>query len=104
MTKEGRLNYGGLQNSYSFPHSGAGRISPGTSVYRGPSIPCEQVYFRAHPDNGGTVYFGGADVNSTSGMPLAAGEYSPWLPVQNIDQIYFIADNDTDYIQYFMVR
>ena len=104
MTREGHLAFGGIQNSYSFPRAGAGRLTPGTTATQLPHVECEQVYFKAHPNNAGYVYIGGSDVSSVNGMPLAAGEYSPWTPVQDLNVIWAVADGATDYLQYFIVR
>ena len=104
MTREGHLAFGGIQNSYSFPRAGAGRVVVGTSAIQLPHIECEQVYFRAGLNNTGIVYLGSADVSTATGMPLAAGEYSPWIPIQDLDILYAVASVASSSLQYFIVR
>lgn len=100
----GNLAYGGVQRSYSFPRAAAGRITGSTDRQQMPNVPCEQVFFRAHPDNTGNVYIGGNDVSSITGMPLAAGEWFPYAPIQNLNILYYVCDNTSDNLQYFIVR
>jgi len=104
MTKNGFLAKGGVQTSYSFPFAAAGRIGSATTATQLPDIPCEQVFFKAPSTNTGTVYIGGSNVSSAQGIELAAGEFSPWLPVQNLNEIWYIASAGTAYLNYFIVR
>lgn len=100
----GNLAYGGVQRSYSFPFAGAQRLVGKVGRTQMPDIPCEQVVFRAHPNNTGNVYIGGNDVSSVHGIPLAAGEWSPWIPIKNLNILYYICDNTASHLQYFIVR
>ena len=104
MSNSGHLALGGVQNSYSFPFAAAGRIGSSTSAKQLPDIPCEQVFFKAPSTNTGIVYIGGSNVSSTEGISLLAGEFSPWIPVQNLNEIWYIASATTAYLQYFIVR
>jgi hypothetical protein len=100
----GHLAKGGIQNSYSFPVAASGRIVTGITRIRFPNIPCEQVFFKAPSANTGTVYIGGSTVNSSTGMALQPGEFSPWIPVQNLDLIWGVAADATSYLLYFMIK
>lgn len=70
-----------------------------TANETGPDQPCEFAIVKAHPSNTGIVYVGfssamtaaqGTD-NRTGGWPLSAGQDSPYLSVQNLNQIYLRA-------------
>jgi hypothetical protein len=100
----GHFAKGGVQNSYSFPFLATGQFIPGTTAKRLDNIPCEQVYIRAGTSNTGTIYVGGSNVSSAQGMTLAAGEFTPWLPIQNLNMLYAIGTVATDIIKYFIVR
>lgn len=104
MGRTGHLAFGGGQNSYSFPYAAAGRIVVGTSVAQLPNIPCEQVFFKVPSSNTQTVYIGGVDVSSAVGMPFVAGEFSPWIPVQNLNELYAVAGAAGMNLYYFIVR
>lgn len=104
MGGTGHFALGGVQNSYSFPYAAAGRIVVGATAVRLPNIPCEQVFFRVPSSNTQTVYIGGQDVSSALGMPFLAGEFSPWIPIQNLNELYTIAGGAGQVLYYFIVR
>lgn len=104
MGRTGHLAFGGVQNSYSFPYASAGRVVVGTTVVRLPNIPCEQAFFRMLTANTQTMYLGGSDVSSNVGMPFLAGEFTPYLPVQNLNEIYAVAGGADQVLCYFIVR
>lgn|SRR5512139_118347 len=104
MGRTGHLAFGGVQNSYSFPYAAAGRIVVGISAARLPDIPCEQVFFRVPSSNTQTIYIGGQDVSSALGMPFLAGEFSPWIPVQNLNELWAVAGGAGMVLYYFIVR
>lgn len=104
MADHGNFGFGGNQRSYSFPFAGAGRIAVGTSAIRLPNIECEQVFFRNSLDSSDTIYIGGSNVSSVEGMPFAIREFSPWIPINNLDLLYAIADAADCYLQYFIIR
>jgi len=100
----GSFGYGGNQRSYSFPFAGAGRLVGIVARTQMPDVPCEQVFFRAHPDNTGDVFIGGNDVSSVQGMILEPGDYSPYIPIQNLNILYYVCENTASHLQYFVVR
>jgi hypothetical protein len=104
MTRHGHLAFGGIQNSYSFGRFAAGRFVVGTASINLDDIPCEQVVFRSHPDNASNIFLGGSDVSTTVGMILEPGDFSPYIPVENLRLIWVIADGATQNLQYFIVR
>lgn len=104
MGGTGHFALGGVQNSYSFPYAAAGRIISGATALQMGNIPCEQVYFRSHPSNSQNIYIGGSDVSSSVGMVLQPGEFSPWIPVQNLNELYHIAGAAGQDLRFFIVR
>lgn len=101
----GHLAFGGVQNSYSFPFAGIGRLGNSTVVVQMPSIPCEQVCFYADSENADNVYIGTSAACGTDHViTLEPGKWSPYFPVNNLDKFYYIcADADSDII-YSLVR
>lgn len=100
---EGNFAYGGAQRSYSFGFANSGRVLSDTSAKQLDNVLCEQVMFRNNPLSTGDIRFGGPGV-ALGGMSLQAGEWSPWIPVKNLNLIYIIGDDTTSYLEYFLVR
>lgn len=101
----GGLVGAGLANvSYSWPFLGGGRLSAplANNRYQGDNIPCEQVILRAHVENSGLIWIGGPDVLQDMNVCLQAGDWSPYLPIQNINQLYYIAESAGDWIGYLI--
>jgi len=76
----------------------SGQITVTTSgnAIQGTDINWYGFYIKAHPDNTDTVWVGNdatgtGDVSNLTGFPLDPGE-TVWLPVSNLDQLYFDAD------------
>jgi len=92
----------GLQSrSYAFMKCGAGQIAGSTSAKQGPNIPCEAVRLAPHPDNSGNAYAGGSNISTIEGYPITSD--TGWIPITNLNLLYFIMDNDTDHVQYMYV-
>jgi hypothetical protein len=102
----GNFGYGGDQRSYSFPFAGSGRITTSLTAVQMPNVPCEQVFFQNHPDSTDNVYIGGSDLpnDGSLGFVLEPGNFSPYLPIQNLNQLYHVEGDATTYLQYFFVR
>lgn len=65
----------------------------GTEV-RGPDMPGNGFYLKAHPDNTDTVWVGNNGsgvVSSATGFPLNPGE-AIYVPVGNLNRVMFDAD------------
>ena len=43
--------------------------------------------------NSGTLYYGGSNVSTSNGIPLSAGSQSDWIPIRNLNEIYYIGSN-----------
>lgn len=90
----------------------SGEVQGGTLVAtQFPDIPCSMVKIKAMIGNGGNVYIGGEGVtvpngltNETSGYPLDAGDELAWLPIDNLNKLWYICDNNGDDIIYIAFR
>lgn len=85
----------------------SGELAGVTSATRLPSVTCAMVAFRAAAANTGKVYIGGAGVtkvdgttDTTTGMQLSAGEWTPYLFVANLNVFYRICDGAGDALTY----
>jgi len=72
-----------------------------------PTIACELVMLKAVASNAGNVYLGATGVtkvdgttDATTGFELAAGESTPWLPIDNLNRLFRICDNAGDDLTY----
>ena len=88
----------------------SGEIQGAASATQMPDIGCRMVMFIALSDNAGNVYIGGAGVtvpngttDTTSGITLDAGDATPFIPIQNLNLLYYICDNAGDDFCYLAV-
>lgn len=79
------------------------------SIQQLPDIACDMAYLKAPNGNANPVYVGGPTVtvangetDTTTGIPLAKNEATPWIPVKNLSHLYVIGTADED-IMYFVV-
>lgn len=93
------------QQTYTAPKSG--ELAGSATAAQMPNVACKLVMFKAHGDNAGNVYIGAAGVtkadgttDTTTGLQLAAGESTPWLPVDNLNRLFRICDNAGDDLTY----
>jgi len=84
-----------------------GELQGSATALQMPNIPCRLVCFKAQADNAGDVYIGAAGVtvpdgttDITSGLLLAPGDVSPWIPITNLNLFYRICDNAGDDLTY----
>ncbi len=85
----------------------SGEIQGSATAAQMPDISCRAVTFRAAEDNTGNVHIGGPGVtapdgttDTTSGIPLEAGDWYQFVPCSNLNIFYYICDNATDDILY----
>ena len=68
--------------------------SVGTSEVQVAAQPCRMAMVKTDPANTDDVFVGKsgvtADYTSTGGLPLDAGQETPWLPVKNTNELYVI--------------
>lgn len=88
----------------------SGEIQGGTTLAQMPNVSCSMVKFKALASNAGNVYIGGpgvtvADGNSdaTSGFELAPGDDSGWIPIDNLNKMYSVSNNNGDDLTYLVV-
>ena len=88
-----------------------GELQGSATALQMPNVACELVCFKALADNAGNVYIGKAAVtkadgttDTTTGLQLDAGDYSPWFPVKNLNVFYRICDNAGDDLTYIALR
>ena len=65
----------------------------GTAEALGSSAKCNWIAIAAKSANTGNIYVGGSTIDSTRGIPLAAGE-SISIPASNIASVYIDADTN----------
>lgn len=84
-----------------------GELQGSATALQCPNVACKMIRFTALANNVGNVYLGGAGVtipngttDTTSGLQLAPGADSGWIPVSNLNVFYRIADNAGDDLTY----
>ena len=84
-----------------------GEIAGAGSATQMPDIAVKLVRFTAVSGNAGSVYIGGVGVtipdgstDTTSGLELEPGDATGWMPVPNLNILYYICDNAGDDITY----
>jgi hypothetical protein len=85
-----------------------GELQGSATAIQCPDVPwCRMVIFKALTSNVGDVYMGGPDVtipdgttDATSGLELSPGDFSPWIPVNNLNMMWRICDNAGDDLTY----
>lgn len=90
-----------------FDHVKSGELAGSATAVQMPDKSCQAVKFKAEASNVGKVYIGGAGVtvpdgttDATSGMELAAGAETGWIPVSNLNAFFRICDNAGDDLEY----
>ena len=84
-----------------------GELGGETSATQMPAVACDMVMFSACEANSGNVYIGGSGVtvkdattDTTTGLELDAGASTGWVPVGNMNILYYICDNAGDDFTY----
>ena len=98
-------------NEYPFSVVRCGELAGATSATQLPSVPCRLAKLKAAAANAGKVYLGGAGVtkvdgttDTTTGLQLAAGEETGWIPIDNLNRFYRICDNAGDALTYLALE
>ena len=94
---------------YTAPLSGA--VMCGTVATQLPNIACKLVRFKARAVNAGTVFMGtsgvtvaGTVTDTTSGLPLVAGDDTGWIPIDNLNRLYIISGGSPNVITYLALN
>lgn len=89
----------------------SGELQGSATALQLPDIPCRMVCFTALADNAGKVYLGAAGVtvpngttDATSGLEIAPGASTPWIPIDNLNRLYRICANAGDDLTYLAVH
>ena len=87
--------------------SGQVTVTTAGTAVQGPSIPGEGWFIRALSANAGVVYLGNdgaADVASTNGYELAAGDQIYIEATPNLSQVWFDAAEDGDKVCWLRMK
>jgi hypothetical protein len=75
-----------------------------------PSVACKLALLKARSTNAGSVYVGvgtatkaDGSTDATTGLELATGESTPWIPVDNLSRLARICDNAGDALTYLVI-
>lgn len=103
---------GQAQIAVSAPYTSvaSGELAGAVSATGLPNIECKLARFKAAASNLGNVYLGGAGVtkpdgstDTTTGLELAAGEETGWIPIDNLNRLSRICDNTGDDLFYLVL-
>jgi len=105
MGDHGNFAYGGVQRSYSFGFFHADMIPNELAAALCPNMACEQVMFQNNPDSDGDIVLGSlARLAATgTGFILQPGEWSGWIPVNNLNLIAHLDAADST-LNYMLIR
>lgn len=88
-----------------------GELGGETAATQMPDIECSMVMFSALQDNASTVFIGVSGVtaddgttDTTTGFALEAKMQTPWIPIGNMNQLYYICNATGDDFTYLAVR
>lgn len=105
---------GGVAQPVTFPTYTApvsGELAGSASALQLPNVACKMVMFMAEAANAGKVYLGVSGVtkidgttDTTTGFQLAAGQATPWIPVDNLNRLFRICDNAGDDLTYLVMN
>lgn len=87
-----------------------GEVEGNAAATQMPSVSGRLAKIYNQPGAAGVVYIGKSGVtapdataDSTSGIPVAAGEDTGWLPISNLNELYYICANAADDLVYVVV-
>lgn len=98
-------------STYSSPSNGY--VAVGTSDVQMPSLACSYLQVKALKSNTGTVYVGTSSgvastitgsTNTTTGLELAAGDTTGWMPVSNANLFFLIASAASQGVTYAVMH
>ena len=89
----------------------SGEVAGSATAARFPDVPCKWANIKAVASNAGNVYVGFAGVtvvdgatDTTSGFELDAGQETGWLPITNLNVLYYICNNAGDDVTYLVLK
>jgi hypothetical protein len=104
MISLGDFGFGGVQRSYSFNCLHADKIPNSTVAILCPTIESEWVMFQNDPNSSGDILVGSNRLSIVgNGILLQPGQFSGWLPANNLN-LFFHKDSDaTSYLNYMLI-
>lgn len=89
-----------------------GEIEGSASAAQLPDISANLAKLKAQAGNSGNVYLGTSSsvtiadgtTDTTTGFELAGGDETPWLPLENLNELYLICDNAGDDLTYVILE
>lgn len=104
--KEGNFALGGVQRSYSFPFFHADKIPNSVTAIGCPDMKCEQVMLQNDPGSTANITIGDEDTLSVTGngFVLTPGDWSGWIPVQNLNLIWHKDGDAASTLNYMIIR
>lgn len=73
-----------------------GTVTTAITATQFASTAAKLVQIRAREGNAAAVSIGGSGVTTAAGYELAPGASTPWLPVANLNTMWYIGANTTD--------
>ena len=93
------------------PATSVGELAGSATALVMPNVPCTMIRFKAVASNVGNVYIGGSTVtvvngttDITTGLEMAPGDDTGWIPVPNANVFYRICDNAGDDLTYMALN
>lgn len=103
----GSTTYADYMREHPYGTIACGEVAGSAVAAQLPDVACNYARIKACLSNVGNVYVGGAGVtkpdgttDTTTGLGLAPGEDTGWLPIANLNKLYVICDNATDDLTY----
>lgn len=98
-----------LDKTYKFIATGL--VKTTAAAVQMATIDCRMAQIKSAAGNTQTHYIGGPGVtapsgtaDTTTGWPLAAGEETGWIPVENLNQLYIIGGTAGESLYYMLVE
>lgn len=88
-----------------------GEFQGSLTPVRLPTIACKLAKLKAQKGNSGNVYLGwnagvtkpDGTTDTSTGLELAPGDETGWIPIANLNLLYLIADNAGDDLSYVVM-
>ena len=69
-----------------------------------PDVYGRLALFQADHDNTGSIYLVDSVTGTTNGIRLAAGESTPWIPIDNLNRLYAYGSAANQNLRYMVLR
>jgi len=68
-----------------------------------PDLDCQMACFQGGRSNTGYATVTSSSGSLTRGLTMAAGEFSPWFPAENLSEFYYIMSSTVDTLKYCII-